>query len=258
MWLACAGVVVRVVCAGVGYKVPDGSPCLHGSDAPGERTGFCYAQQCSLAEELATVPTCGNGGVDFGEQCDCGEKADDPAGCCDCATCKLAAGKACATIGWLKADQRCCDSSKCSFTAKGTVCRAAVGSCDADEVCSGASNLCPFDSGKPIGTKCKASGADSTCYARRCVKGLSEQCAEVTGRKGAKHCLGSECDVLACYKEDGRTCSKQKRAFILKIRDMKGKETQQTFWLTQARQLRTSSHTTHHRAHGLRRAYHSC
>ena len=47
----------------------------------------------------------------------------------------------------------CCDNT-CHFASSGSVCRAANGSCDTAEVCSGASAACPTDSFKPVGTSC--------------------------------------------------------------------------------------------------------
>ena len=105
-----------------GYAAtPTGLACLHASDKHGVRTGFCHDETCMLKEQLAAVPTCGNGGVDYGEQCDCGAATTDPDGCCECATCKLVGGYECATIGY--SDGNCCDAGTCSLKAVGVVCR---------------------------------------------------------------------------------------------------------------------------------------
>ena len=61
---------------------------------------------------------------DYGEQCDCGDAAVDPHGCCNCATCQLGAGKECATAGHNTTDSStCCDASTCSTRGAHHVCR---------------------------------------------------------------------------------------------------------------------------------------
>eukprot|EP00931_Biecheleriopsis_adriatica_P053105 TRINITY_DN31029_c0_g1_i3.p1 TRINITY_DN31029_c0_g1~~TRINITY_DN31029_c0_g1_i3.p1 ORF type:complete len:844 (+),score=140.85 TRINITY_DN31029_c0_g1_i3:270-2534(+) len=156
-------------------SIPDGTPCWHPSEPKGARSGMCFLGKCTLPFSLAVVPTCGNGGIDFGEQCDCGS-SDDP--CCDCSTCQLKSGKACSS------HEPCCDAS-CNFKAKDTVCRAASNSCDVPEVCSGSSGTCPSDVGKPWGTVCTdTDGMDSTCYGKVCVTSMDTQCSVVTD--GAK------------------------------------------------------------------------
>ena len=56
----------------------------------GTRRGACYGGACSLPHTLASFPVCGNGGVDFNEECDCGLVYDDS---CDCQNCVLKDGK---------------------------------------------------------------------------------------------------------------------------------------------------------------------
>jgi len=152
--------------------VPDGSPCWFPGSQLGSREGMCYDGRCRLPHSLAEAPLCGNGGIDFGEQCDCGQLTEDS--CCDCATCMLKPGKQCSS-------QEACCSSTCEFKAAGTTCRSAVGECDEAEVCSGQSGQCPWDSGKKWGTNCTTSGGKrSTCYGKVCMTSLDEQCASVT------------------------------------------------------------------------------
>lgn len=150
--------------------VPDGTPCWHPSEPKGSRGGMCFQGHCSRSESLALVPLCGNGGIDYGEECDCGTTGDD---CCDCATCQLKAGSACAGT------DPCCDA--CAFRPAGAECRAALGDCDLPEVCSGSSARCPPDLGKPAGSNCTSNGVTSSCYANVCLPSLDEQCSEKTG-----------------------------------------------------------------------------
>eukprot|EP00930_Biecheleria_cincta_P096753 TRINITY_DN8854_c0_g2_i1.p1 TRINITY_DN8854_c0_g2~~TRINITY_DN8854_c0_g2_i1.p1 ORF type:complete len:1114 (-),score=144.64 TRINITY_DN8854_c0_g2_i1:210-3050(-) len=154
-------------------SVPDGTPCWHPSSPKRTRTGMCVLGNCTLPHILAVVPNCGNGGIDYGEQCDCGSQADP---CCDCTTCQLQKGNQCSS------HEACCEAETCLFKASGTICRAAAGSCDVAESCTGTSGRCPTDTGMPWGTSCSgASGLTSTCYAKRCVADLNTQCSTVTG-----------------------------------------------------------------------------
>ena len=198
-----------------GYAiVPDGYPCKHGSDTLGIPSGFCLAGECMLPEDHAEVPYCGNGGVDYGEDCDCGTADTDPNGCCDCDTCSLASGKACATLG-LPTDS-CCDASTCEFKAANTVCRAAASAdCDTAEVCSGASAHCPTDVGKNAGTTCTTSTAESsTCYRRRCLDGLDAHCTATLGFDTDSCAAAPSCAAAACiYSTSG--CSVASQSFDL-------------------------------------------
>ncbi|CAE7253015.1 unnamed protein product [Symbiodinium natans] len=174
-------------------SVPDGTPCWHPSEPKGQRGSMCFQGRCTRPETLAVVPLCGNGGIDYGEECDCGSAGD---ACCDCDTCQLKATSACAGT------DPCCDPATCSLRPSGTVCRAALGECDLAEaaanytrlpstcaaiscvvggkVCSGSSAHCPPDLGKPWGSECTSGGVPSTCYANTCLPSLDKQCSDKT------------------------------------------------------------------------------
>ena len=190
---------------GMFYSIPDGTPCLHSSDVLNTRTGFCKDKTCQLPRQLAAVPHCGNGGVDWGEECDCGSLSTDPNGCCNCATCQLNTAAACATIGHsTTGDGACCNSATCAFKAKGAVCRASSGECDVAETCSGSSQLCPRDLFQKVGTMCtSATKENSTCFAGGCLSGLLEQCHATTlGERSFKaYETHSNCQALMCCKQ---------------------------------------------------------
>merc|ERR1712232_606538 len=177
--------------------VPEGTPCWRPSDRLGERTGMCYLGSCVEPHTLAAVPHCGNGGIDFGEECDCGTSIDP---CCNCTSCKLTNASACSST------EPCCDPSTCSYKPYGTVCRAAVGSCDIEEVCTGVHGRCPNDRGKMWGSACKNAGVDSTCYAKVCLPSLDQQCSSKTAGAKPKGDKGYEgqwsshhsCEALMC------------------------------------------------------------
>ena len=102
----------------------------------------------------STTGRCGNGIIDPGEGCDCGAlDCSSVDACCDGTTCQLATGATCAPteIGAggdksVEAPRSCCDAATCAPAAAGTVCRAAIdATCDAPEVCDGATSSCPAD-----------------------------------------------------------------------------------------------------------------
>ncbi|KAG8146004.1 hypothetical protein E2320_012430 [Naja naja] len=100
---------------------------------------------------------CGNGVLDLGEQCDCGEPhtcRNDP--CCT-PDCLLKKNAICGT-------GKCC--RKCTFIPRGEICRAKVNECDLPEYCDGKSAQCPKDLYLQDGTPC--SKYSSYCYKKRC------------------------------------------------------------------------------------------
>lgn len=151
--------------------VTDGAECRHESDPAGIRTGQCFGMKCILPESLAEVPICGNGGLDFGEECDCGAAISKTG--CDCSTCTLLRNYQC------DPSEACCGNNG-KFLARGTVCRAAADSeCDIAETCTGSSAKCPFDVQRPITTTCR--NGKSNCYGGICVENWPSSC----GRKSA-------------------------------------------------------------------------
>ncbi|XP_038219710.1 disintegrin and metalloproteinase domain-containing protein 12 [Zerene cesonia] len=123
-------------------------------------------------KRLFDSPTCGNGYVEAGEQCDCGLSAAAAcAACCDPRTCSLRRNATCA-VG------ACCDTATCRPKSAGTVCRSADKECDLPEYCTGHSEFCPNDVFKMDGTPC----SNDQAY---CVRGAcrthKDQCLLLWG-----------------------------------------------------------------------------
>ncbi|XP_059942014.1 disintegrin and metalloproteinase domain-containing protein 2-like [Mesoplodon densirostris] len=118
------------------------------------------------------VAVCGNGKVEEGEQCDCGNQeacAALPDSCCNQATCTLNVGSACAA-------GPCCDA--CAFIAKGHVCRVSTDECDLSEYCNGTSAACQEDLYVQDGHPCAEN--QWICVNGKCMNGI-KQCSEIFG-----------------------------------------------------------------------------
>ncbi len=104
--------------------------------APGLSTSTSFRVQAGCAPAL--VPAiCGDMIVQGGEDCDVG--ADVPGDCC---------------------------SPTCTFESNSTVCRASTAACDAEETCTGSSEICPADELEPSGTTC--TGDSNPCTRDEC------------------------------------------------------------------------------------------
>ncbi|KAH0509940.1 Disintegrin and metalloproteinase domain-containing protein 25 [Microtus ochrogaster] len=124
---------------------------------------------------------CGNGVVDYGEQCDCGSLEmckNDP--CC-MRGCTLRGGAACA-FGL------CCQD--CQIMPSATVCREQDNECDLPEWCDGHSHECPNDVYLLDGSSCKDGGY---CYEKRCHN-RDEQCLQIFGKEARNA-------AQRCYRE---------------------------------------------------------
>ncbi|XP_051924891.1 disintegrin and metalloproteinase domain-containing protein 9-like [Hippocampus zosterae] len=123
-------------------------------------------------DEAYSAPYCGNGLLDFGEDCDCGSQKEcesDP--CCQFKTCRLKPGAECAT-------GECCYN--CRFQPGGTVCRASTNECDLPEFCNGSSSLCQSDVFVQDGHLCR--NQEAYCYNGRCQH-AEDQCRSIFGAK---------------------------------------------------------------------------
>lgn len=119
-------------------------------------------------------PTCGNGFLEPGEQCDCGPKAFCKNPCCNATTCMLHAQANCATGS-------CCDLATCNPRKAGSMCRSADDDCDLPEYCTGESEFCPDDLFRQDTAECDAGKA--YCYQGHC-RSHDDQCRTLWGPSG--------------------------------------------------------------------------
>jgi Reprolysin (M12B) family zinc metalloprotease/ADAM cysteine-rich/Disintegrin len=157
------------------------------NDALKNGIDFCLKDK---PEKLFDSPTCGNGFLEPGEECDCGlpEYCDNL--CCNPQTCMLAFNAFCATGS-------CCDLATCKpytageskfqikcinfkavFFAKGKTCRKSINECDLPEQCNGKNELCPEDVFKRDTDECEDGKAH--CYQGSC-RSHENQCKILWG-----------------------------------------------------------------------------
>uniref|UniRef100_A0A8C4M635 ADAM metallopeptidase domain 12 n=1 Tax=Equus asinus asinus TaxID=83772 RepID=A0A8C4M635_EQUAS len=120
---------------------------------------------------------CGNGYVEEGEECDCGEPEECTNLCCNATTCTLKPDAVCA-------HGLCCKD--CQLKPAGTACRDSSNSCDLPEFCTGASPHCPANVYLHDGHPCQ--GVDGYCYNGICQT-HEQQCVTLWG-PGAKPAPG--------------------------------------------------------------------
>uniref|UniRef100_A0A8B9DBX3 ADAM metallopeptidase domain 12 n=1 Tax=Anser cygnoides TaxID=8845 RepID=A0A8B9DBX3_ANSCY len=120
---------------------------------------------------------CGNGYVEDGEECDCGEPDECTNPCCNATTCTLRTGAVCA-------HGLCCED--CKLKPAGISCRESSNSCDLPEFCTGASPHCPANVYLHDGHACH--GVDGYCYNGICQT-HEQQCITLWGQ-GAKPAPG--------------------------------------------------------------------
>ncbi|XP_053135020.1 disintegrin and metalloproteinase domain-containing protein 9-like [Hemicordylus capensis] len=117
-----------------------------------------------------TQHSCGNGIVDEGEECDCGDIFLCNRRACCLKNCRLAPRAVCTT-------EPCCKHCKAATT--GTVCRKSTNECDLPEYCNGTSLECPPDVAVQDGTPCRD---DGYCYAGTCST-PTLQCQKIFGKE---------------------------------------------------------------------------
>ncbi|KAI1886983.1 hypothetical protein AGOR_G00201370 [Albula goreensis] len=120
---------------------------------------------------------CGNGYVEEGEECDCGELEECMNPCCNATTCTLKGDAVCA-------HGQCCED--CKLKPAGTPCRESSNSCDLPEFCTGASPHCPANVYLHDGHACH--NVDGYCYNGICQT-HEQQCITLWGQ-GAKPAPG--------------------------------------------------------------------
>ncbi|XP_053735855.1 disintegrin and metalloproteinase domain-containing protein 19 isoform X1 [Synchiropus splendidus] len=115
---------------------------------------------------------CGNGYLEEGEECDCGEEEECTSPCCNANNCTLKAGAECA-------HGICCHN--CKLKSPGVLCRAPSGSCDLPEYCNGKEESCPANFYLVDGSPC--AGGQAYCYTGMCLT-LEQQCRSIWGPDG--------------------------------------------------------------------------
>lgn len=174
------------------------SPCSIGNVCSGIGRNSVHTNCLSdnRAVQTITGQQCGNGIVEEGEECDCGDAeacADDP--CCDGTTCKFASGAVCDD-----ANEDCCQN--CQFSAQGTVCRASTSSCDPQETCPGNTGICPADVTAPDGQDCSLNGTSGHVGQLQCASGQCTsrnlQCMSVMGTYTNGNNDTYACDDSSC------------------------------------------------------------
>ncbi|XP_010735817.3 disintegrin and metalloproteinase domain-containing protein 19 [Larimichthys crocea] len=115
---------------------------------------------------------CGNGYLEDGEECDCGEEEECTSPCCNANNCTLKAGAECA-------HGVCCHD--CKLKSPGVLCRAPSGQCDLPEYCDGKTESCPANFYLVDGTTC--AGGQAYCYTGMCLT-LEQQCRSLWGQDG--------------------------------------------------------------------------
>uniref|UniRef100_A0A671UNZ6 ADAM metallopeptidase domain 12 n=1 Tax=Sparus aurata TaxID=8175 RepID=A0A671UNZ6_SPAAU len=116
---------------------------------------------------------CGNGYVEEGEECDCGEPEECMNPCCNATTCTLKGDAVCA-------HGQCCED--CRLKPAGTLCRESSNSCDLPEFCTGANPHCPANVYLHDGHACHS--VEGYCYNGIC-QNHEQQCITLWGAKPA-------------------------------------------------------------------------
>ncbi|XP_073408877.1 disintegrin and metalloproteinase domain-containing protein 12 [Dendrobates tinctorius] len=138
--------------------------------------GMCLYNMPEVTESFGEQK-CGNGYVEEGEQCDCGEPEECANPCCNASTCLLYPGAVCA-------HGLCCED--CKLKPGGTSCRDASNFCDLPEFCTGSSAHCPANVYLHDGQPCYT--LDGYCYSGMCQT-HEQQCVTLWGQ-GAKPAPG--------------------------------------------------------------------
>jgi len=172
---------------------PDPRGCIMQASSLGNSSSFSSCSSQSLRQLLTSanfencltdspsttlaVQRCGNGIVESGESCDCGEQPHCTNPCCNANTCQLLLGSQCAS-------GECCDAATCQFLSNLTVCRRKTSECDIQETCSGSSPDCPADITVVDGTPCLS--LTGYCVGGQCPTHAS-QCKAAWGKSAAIH-----------------------------------------------------------------------
>uniref|UniRef100_A0A3B1IUC8 ADAM metallopeptidase domain 12 n=1 Tax=Astyanax mexicanus TaxID=7994 RepID=A0A3B1IUC8_ASTMX len=120
---------------------------------------------------------CGNGYVEEGEECDCGDLEECVNPCCNSSTCTLKGNAVCA-------HGQCCED--CQLKPAGTPCRESSNWCDLPEFCTGSDPHCPPNVYLHDGHTCHS--VDGHCYNGICQT-HEQQCITLWGQDAKPHLL---------------------------------------------------------------------
>ncbi|XP_063781469.1 disintegrin and metalloproteinase domain-containing protein 33-like [Pseudophryne corroboree] len=120
-------------------------------------------------DDLVMGKKCGNGFLEEGEQCDCGEPEECTNPCCNAKDCTLKEEAQCA-------HGDCCQS--CKLISAGTQCREKSGACDLPEFCRGDNPFCPPNVYMLDGSLCAY--GDAYCVNGMCLT-HQQQCVQLWG-----------------------------------------------------------------------------
>uniref|UniRef100_A0A3B4AP86 ADAM metallopeptidase domain 12 n=1 Tax=Periophthalmus magnuspinnatus TaxID=409849 RepID=A0A3B4AP86_9GOBI len=151
---------------------------------------------------------CGNGYVEEGEECDCGEPEECLNPCCNATTCTLKGEAVCA-------HGQCCHD--CQLKPAGTPCRESSNSCDLPEFCTGTSPHCPANVYLHDGHACLL--VDGYCYNGICQT-HEQQCITLWGQ-GAKPAPGICFERVNSAGDPYGNCGKDNKGLFAKCDDAK-------------------------------------
>jgi cysteine-rich repeat protein len=209
------------VCGFIGIERSEGITRVELSD-PRSDIGVNFNFELDDVRFEPAAASCGNGIVEFGEQCDDGA-ANGTAGSCCSGTCQFVSeGTICRPAADVCDVAETCTgtSAACppdAFAPATTICRPSAGACDVADTCTGTSPTCPADQLAPAGLICPSTS--TTLPPSLCGNGAvdpGEQCdlgAAVNGTPGvcctatcAFRAAGQECRPAADPCDIAETC----------------------------------------------------
>lgn len=193
------------VCAGGSARVcDDGNACTAESCADPGGCKFtpivqcangdgCCPANCNAGNDGDCAAVCGNGAVEPGEECDDGPNSPTPCptSCTATQDCEISTlvGEAC---------QRQCITT---LAPANTLCRAARGICDAEELCNGMDAACPKDDFQPPTTVCRAVAATDVCNVPESCTGNGPDCPADAFKPAGTVISKDRCEILSCNAE---------------------------------------------------------
>eukprot|EP00117_Sycon_ciliatum_P033709 scpid49789/ scgid25883/ Disintegrin and metalloproteinase domain-containing protein 28; Thymic epithelial cell-ADAM len=176
------------------------------SDCTKARLEWLHAQgwrlRCLLnkPEPALSTPVCGNGVVERGEECDCGQQKFCKDYCCVARTCRF---KISYRLGKLQCSSaHACCARNCTLLKAGTLCRPAKDFCDLPDFCDGTNADCPKDDLKQAGVPCIAAEEPGACYDGSC-RNVEKSCKTIVKRNTSR---SDHCNVFNRHGEEHGHC----------------------------------------------------